>query len=96
MYFDNLNKNVYDANWKSQFLSGMMQPLMSIIGNVSYVAVCVLGSILLLNGTITEFGIITAFILYVRLFTSPLTQIAQGLTNMQTSSAAAKRIFEFF
>ena len=95
MYFDNLNKNVYDANWKSQFLSGMMQPLMSIIGNVSYVAVCVLGSILLLNGTITEFGIITAFILYVRLFTSPLTQIAQGLTNMQTSSAAAKRIFEF-
>ena len=58
MYFDNLNKNVYDANWKSQFLSGMMQPLMSIIGNVSYVAVCVLGSILLLNGTITEFGII--------------------------------------
>lgn len=94
-YFDNLNKIVYDANWKSQFLSGMMQPLMNIIGNVSYVAVCVLGSILLLNGTITEFGIITAFILYVRLFTSPLTQIAQSLTNLQTSSAASKRIFEF-
>ena len=94
-YFDNLNKIVYDANWKSQFLSGMMQPLMNIIGNVSYVAVCVLGSILLLNGTINEFGIITAFILYVRLFTSPLTQIAQSLTNLQTSSAASKRIFEF-
>ena len=94
-HFDNLNKIVYDANWKSQFLSGMMQPLMNIIGNVSYVAVCVLGSILLLNGTINEFGIITAFILYVRLFTSPLTQIAQSLTNLQTSSAASKRIFEF-
>lgn len=92
-HFDKLNFNVYDANWKSQFLSGIMQPLMNIIGNISYVAVCVLGSILAINGTI-EFGIIISFILYVRLFTSPLTQIAQGMTNMQTASASAHRIFD--
>ena len=92
--FDQLNKNVYDANWKSQFLSGIMQPLMNIIGNISYVVVCVLGSILAINGTI-EFGVIVSFILYVRLFTSPLTQIAQGMTNMQTASASAHRIFDF-
>ena len=92
--FDQLNKSVYDANWKSQFLSGIMQPLMNIIGNISYVVVCVLGSILAINGTI-EFGVIVSFILYVRLFTSPLTQIAQGMTNMQTASASAHRIFDF-
>ena len=92
--FDTLNAAVYDANWKSQFLSGMMQPLMSIIGNIAYVAVCVFGSILAMNGTI-EFGVIVSFILYVRLFTSPLTQMAQGLTNMQTASASAHRIFDF-
>ena len=92
--FDELNEAVYDANWKSQFLSGIMQPLMTIIGNVSYVAVCVLGSILALNGTI-KFGVIVSFILYVRLLTSPLTQIAQGMTNMQTASASAHRIFDF-
>ena len=92
--FDGLNEAVYDANWKSQFLSGIMQPLMTVIGNVAYVAVCVLGSILAMNGTI-QFGVIVSFILYVRLFTSPLTQIAQGMTNMQTASAAAHRIFDF-
>ena len=92
--FDKLNAAVYDANWKSQFLSGMMQPLMNIIGNVAYVAVCVFGSILAMNGTI-RFGVIVSFILYVRLFTSPLTQMAQGMTNMQTASAAAHRIFDF-
>ncbi len=91
--FDRLNSAVYDANWKSQFLSGIMQPLMNIIGNIAYVAVCVFGSILAINGTI-EFGVIVSFILYVRLFTSPLTQIAQGLTNMQTASASAHRIFD--
>ena len=91
--FDRLNSAVYDANWKSQFLSGIMQPLMNIIGNTAYVAVCVFGSILAINGTI-EFGVIVSFILYVRLFTSPLTQIAQGLTNMQTASASAHRIFD--
>lgn len=92
--FDRMNAAVYDANWKSQFLSGVMQPLMNIIGNLSYVAVCVVGSILALNGSI-EFGVIVSFILYVRLFTSPLTQIAQGMTNMQTASASAHRIFDF-
>ena len=92
--FDQLNAAVYDANWRSQFLSGVMQPLMNVIGNISYVAVCVMGSILALNGTI-QFGVIVSFILYVRLFTSPLTQIAQGMTNMQTASASAHRIFDF-
>ncbi len=92
--FDALNQAVYAANWKSQFLSGVMQPLMNIIGNIAYVAVCVAGSILALNGMI-RFGVIVSFILYVRLFTSPLTQIAQGMTNMQTASASAHRIFDF-
>ena len=93
-HFDKLNAAVYDANWRSQFLSGMMQPLMNIVGNIAYVAVCVLGSILAMNGTI-DFGVIVSFILYVRLFTSPLTQIAQGMTNLQTASASAHRIFDF-
>ena len=92
--FDKLNAAVYDANWRSQFLSGMMQPLMNIIGNIAYVAVCVFGSILAINGTI-DFGVIVSFILYVRLFTSPLTQIAQGMTNLQTASASSHRIFDF-
>ena len=92
--FDTLNDAVYDANWRSQFLSGIMQPLMNVIGNLSYVAVCVLGSILALQGII-DIGVIVSFILYVRLFTSPLTQIAQGMTNLQTASASAHRIFDF-
>lgn len=92
--FDKLNAAVYDANWKSQFLSGIMQPLMNIIGNIAYVAVCVLGAVLAMNGTI-EFGVIVSFILYVRLFTSPLTQMAQGMTNLQTASASAHRVFDF-
>ena len=92
--FDGLNAAVYDTNWRSQFLSGVMQPLMNVIGNLSYVAVCVLGSVLAINGTI-EFGVIVSFILYVRLFTTPLTQIAQGMTNLQTASASAHRIFDF-
>ena len=92
--FDALNDAVYDANWRSQFLSGVMQPLMNVIGNLSYVAVCVLGSILAIQGII-DIGVIVSFILYVRLFTSPLTQIAQGMTNLQTASASALRIFDF-
>ena len=92
--FDALNDAVYDANWRSQFLSGIMQPLMNVIGNLSYVAVCVLGSILAIDGVI-DIGVIVSFILYVRLFTSPLTQIAQGMTNLQTASASAHRIFDF-
>ena len=92
--FDMHNKAVYDANWKSQFLSGVMQPLMNVIGNIGYVAVCVVGAVLAINGMI-PFGVIVSFILYVRLFTNPLTQIAQGMTNLQTASASADRIFEF-
>lgn len=92
--FAGLNRAVYDANWRSQFLSGIMQPLMNVVGNVAYVAVCVFGSILAIGGKI-EFGVIVSFILYVRLFTSPLTQIAQGMTNLQTVSASAHRVFDF-
>ena len=92
--FGKLNRKVYDANWKSQFLSGMMQPLMNVIGNLAYVAVCVIGAALAMNGTI-KFGVIISFILYVRLYTSPLTQIAQGMTNLQTATAGANRIFDF-
>ena len=92
--FDGMNRAMYDANWKSQFLSGLMQPLMNVIGNVAYVAVCVVGSVLAINGTI-RFGVIISFIMYVRLFTSPLTQIAQGMTNMQTAAASANRVFDF-
>ncbi len=92
--FDELNKRVFECNRKSQFLSGLMQPIMNFIGNFSYVAVCVVGAILTMNGHIT-FGVIVAFMMYVRLFTSPLTQIAQGMTNLQTSAAASERIFEF-
>ena len=92
--FDRLNAAVYDANWRSQFLSGIMQPMINVISNVAYVAVCVLGAAMALAGTI-GFDVIVSFILYVRLVTTPLGQIAQGLTNLQTASASAHRIFEF-
>ncbi len=92
--FDKLNDIVYEANWKSQFLSGIMQPMMMVVGNIGYVVVCVVGSALAMSGAI-DFGVIVSFILYVRFFTSPLTQIAQGMTNLQGASAAAKRIFDF-
>ena len=92
--FNKLNERLYDCNRKSQFLSGLMQPMMSFIGNFSYVAVCVVGAILTVNGTIS-FGTIIAFILYVRLFTSPLIQIAQSMTQLQTAASAGERIFEF-
>ena len=93
--FKGLNKAVYDANRRSQFLAGLMQPLMNVVGNIAYVAVCVFGSILVINDPSVGFGVIIAFILYVRLFTTPLAQIAQGLTNMQTASASAHRVFDF-
>lgn len=81
--FAGMNRAVYDANRKSQFLSGVMQPLMNVIGNLGYVAVCVIGAALVMDGQIT-FGVITAFIMFVRLFTSPLSTLAQGMTQMQT------------
>lgn len=92
--FEGMNTAVYEANWKSQFLSGIMQPLMNVIGNLGYVVVCVVGSALVLDGRIS-FGVIIAFIMYVRLFTSPLTTLAQGMTNMQTAAAAGDRVFDF-
>ena len=92
--FDKYNQKVYESNRKSQFLSGMMQPIMGFVGNLSYVAVCVVGSILVMNGDI-KFGIIVAFMIYVRLFTNPLSQIAQGMNNLQSTAAAAERVFEF-
>jgi len=92
--FDKLNDKVYDCNRKSQFLSGLMMPLMNFIGNFGYVAVCVIGALLVSNGTIT-FGIIVAFIIYVRLFTNPLSQIAQAMTSLQSTAAASERVFDF-
>ena len=92
--FGGMNAALYDAEWCSQFLSGIMQPLMTIIGNLGYVVVCVLGSALAMSGEIS-FGVIVAFILYVRLFTSPLSTLAQGMTQMQTAAAAGDHIFDF-
>ena len=92
--FDELNARVYDANRKSQFLSGLMQPIMHFVGNFGYVAVCIVGALLTMNNIIT-FGVIVAFITYVRMFTSPLNQIAQAMTSIQTAAAASERVFEF-
>lgn len=92
--FDEFNNRVYEANRKSRFLSGLMMPMMNFIGDFGYVAVCIVGALLTLNGKIS-FGVIVAFITYVRLFTSPLSQIAQAMTSMQTTAAASERVFEF-
>ncbi len=91
--FDKLNDGLFDSNRKSQFLSGLMQPMMSFIGNFGYVAVCIVGAVLVFNNKIS-FGVIVAFISYVRLFTSPLAQIAQGLTSLQSAAASSERVFE--
>ena len=92
--FDDYNNKVKEANRKSQFLSGMMMPLMGFIGNFGYVMVCIVGALLVMKGRIS-FGVIVAFIVYVRLFSQPLTSIAQSLTNLQSSGAASERVFEF-
>ena len=92
--FDKYNRSVYEANMKSQFLSGLMQPLMMFIGNFGYVAVCIVGALLTMNNIIT-FGVIVAFITYVRLFTNPLNQIAQSMAALQSIAAASERVFEF-
>lgn len=92
--FGRMNAALYDSEWRSQFLSGIMQPLMTIVGNLGYVVVCVLGSALAMDGRIS-FGVIVAFILYVRLFTSPLSTLAQGMTQMQTAAAAGDHILDF-
>lgn len=92
--FDEFNKKVYEANRKSQFLSGLMHPIMGFIGNFGYVAVCIVGALLTMNNIIS-FGVIVAFITYVRLFTNPLSQIAQAMTSLQSTAAASERVFEF-
>lgn len=92
--FSILNQKLYDSNRKSQFLSGLMHPIMGFIGNFGYVAVCIVGALLVLNNHIS-FGVIVAFTIYVRLFTNPLTQIAQAMTSLQSTAAASERVFEF-
>ena len=92
--FSKLNEKLYICNKKSQFLSGLMHPIMGFVGNLGYVCVCVVGAILTLNG-ITTFGVIVAFIIYVRLFTNPLSQIAQAMTSLQSTAASSERVFEF-
>ena len=91
--FDKLNKELYECNRKSQFLSGLMQPIMGFVGNLGYVMVCIVGAILTSNGIIS-FGVIVAFMIYVRLFTNPLSQIAQAMTSLQTTAASSERVFE--
>ena len=92
--FDTYNDKVCKSSYKSQFLSGLMMPMMSFIGNFGYVMVCIVGALLTMNDVIT-FGVIIAFISYVRLFTSPLSQIAQAMTSLQSAAAASERVFEF-
>jgi len=92
--FNLLNDSLYFNNWMSQFLSGLMQPLMGFIGNLGFVSVCIAGALLVKDGSI-EIGVITAFMIYIRLFSQPLTTIAQGMTYLQHAGAASKRVFEF-
>ena len=93
-YFQETNAKLYSSAWRSQFLSGLMQPIMTFVGNLGYVAVAVTGSMLAVAGSITV-GDIQAFIQYVRSFTQPITQIAQVFNMLQSMAAAAERIFEF-
>ena len=92
--FDKLNSLLAKSSRKSQFLSGIMRPLMGFVGNIAYVAICVVGSILVMKGKLT-FGVIVAFMIYVRMFTRPLSQIAESMTSLQSTTAAAERVFEF-
>jgi ATP-binding cassette subfamily B protein len=93
--FEGINETLYESGWKSQFLSGLMMPMMSFVGNFGYVAVCVVGAALAVNGSIS-FGVIVAFMMYVRLFTQPLTQLAQSMQSLQRTAAASERVFEFY
>ena len=92
--FNRLNQMLYEANWKSQFISGIMRPLMTLLSNLGYVSVCVAGALMVLNGSIS-YGVIIAFVLYVRMFTMPLSMVAQAMTSLQTATAGAERIFAF-
>ena len=92
--FNKLNDKLYECNRKSQFLSGLMHPIMGFVGNFGYVAVCIVGALLTMNDVIS-FGVIVAFMVYIRQFTNPLSQIAQAMTNLQSVAAASERVFEF-
>lgn len=92
--FEKINANLFYSARKSQFLSGLMMPIMHFVGNFGYVCVCIVGALLVMNNTIT-IGTIIAFTIYVRLFTQPLSQIAQALTGIQSTAAASERVFEF-
>ena len=92
--FAGLNQDLHDSIWKSQFISGIMMPAMIFVGNFSYVLVIIVGAVLALEGHIS-IGIIVAFMVYVRTFSQPLSQIAQGITSLQQASAAMTRVFEF-
>ena len=92
--FNNTNKVLYESAWRSQFLSGMMQPIMNFVGNLGYVAVAISGGILATGGVITV-GDIQAFIQYVKSFTQPIMQMAQVANQVQSMAAAAERVFEF-
>lgn len=92
--FKKLNDKLYIANRKSQFLSGMMHPIMNFVGNFGYVMVCIVGALLTMNNIIS-FGVIVAFMIYIRLFTNPLSQIAQAMSSLQSTAAASERVFEF-
>ncbi len=92
--FDEMNGKLRDAGFRAQCLAGLMQPIMSFVGNLGYVAVCVVGGAMALNGKI-GFGVIVAFMMYVRYFTQPLSQIAQAMQSLQSAAAAGERVFEF-
>lgn len=92
--FERYNADLYDSGWKSQFLSGLMMPLMNFVGNFGYAVVCVVGAALAMDGQI-EFGVIVAFMMYIRLFTQPLSQFAQAFQNLQRCAAASERVFGF-
>lgn len=92
--FEVINSSLYESGWKSQFLSGLMMPIMQFIGNFGYVAVCVVGAALAISGSIS-FGVIVAFMIYIRLFTQPLSQLAQSMQQLQRTATASERVFEF-
>jgi len=92
--FEKYNNDLYVSGWKSQFLSGLMMPIMNFVGNFGYVVVCVVGAVLAMDGKI-EFGVIVAFMMYIRLFTQPLSQFAQAFQNLQRCAAASERVFGF-
>ncbi len=92
--FSKINERLRESVCKSQFISGLMMPLMSFVGNLGYVCVCIAGAILVFNDKIS-FGVIVAFMIYIRLFTQPLTQFAQAATSLQSTAAASERVFKF-